>query len=123
MATVVTIPQTTVPAGPLTLGPANVNSTVKQYVLTVNQIAWPNAGDLAFTYQCDVSLDSGATWINPPPSAGNVYDVAVPAKFGNPANQFKIVCDIPGVGNANRKIRFTANFAKSLTVSGTLAAN
>jgi hypothetical protein len=123
MSIVFTLAQTAVPVGPRTLGPASVGAGVSQYVMTINQIAWPNAGDLAFTYSCDVSLDGGATWINPAPSSGDIFDSNVPARRGNPANQFKIACDLPGVGNPNRKVRFVANFAKGLTISGTLEAN
>lgn len=119
--TTFTIPQTTLPAGPLVFGPVTVDNTVSQYVLTLNQIGWPFAGDLAFTYSCDVSLDGGVTWLNPPPSSGDVWDLPVPARHGQPANQFIIACSIPpGTG---RRIRFSATLSKSLTVSGSLVAN
>jgi len=121
MATISTIPQMSLAAGEHDFGPFNVASNVSQYVITLNQISWPNAGDLAFDYSCDVSQDNGQTWATV--SSGNVFDNAIPAKFGNPAGQFKIVCDIPGVGNNKRDIRFASIFAKTLTISGTLAAN
>ena len=122
MAVIAVIPQTTIAAGPLKFGPGPVSSAASQFVITVVQVAWPNVGELAFDYVCDVSLDGGATWVNPPPAGGNVFDTMVPARFGRPAGQFKIACSIPGVGNANRKIRFSVVFAKSITLSGTLEA-
>lgn len=122
MAVIATVPQTTLPAGPVTIGPGAVAAAAKQYIMTVVMIGWPNAGDKAFDYVCDVSLDGGATWIAHPPSSGDVWDIAVPALRGQPANQFKITCDIPDQGNANRRIRLTAILTKPLTISGTLEA-
>jgi len=123
MATVATIPQTTVAAGARTFGPASINSAVSQFLITITQVSWPHAGDQAFSYVCDVSLDGGVTWLNPAPSSGTVADAIVPARNGSTLNTFKIGCDIPGAGNANRRIRLTTVFSKSLTISGTIAAN
>jgi hypothetical protein len=119
MATLFTLPQTTMTPGEHDFGPFNVAGSVNQYVITLTQVGWPGAGDTAFSYSCDVSLDNGTTWISE--AANTVLDNPIPAKFGNPANTMKIVCNIRGSGA--RRVRMLTNWAKSLTISGTIAAN
>lgn len=121
MATLRSVPQTIFPIGRTIIGPDNIPGNVDQYVITVHQLAWPNLGDLAFHYDAQASVDGGATWVSM--TAGDVYDVMIPAKFGNPANQFPIACDIPGINQGNRQIRIVLDFFKSITFSADVAAN
>lgn len=121
LTTLLTIPQATVSAGGHTFGPsAVINSAISQFLIVLNQISWSNAGDLAITYSADYSLDGGTTWAAS--ASGNIFDVPIPSKRGNVADQIVIACTIPGIGNANRKVRLVTTFAKTLTVSGSLEA-
>lgn len=119
MATLFTIPQTTLSIGAHNFGPHNVAGAIKQYVITLDVGLWPFTGGEAFTYSCESSGDNGVTWQIE--TSGGVTDNSIPAKFGNPANQIKIVCPIRGTGA--RKVRFQSTWAKSLTISGSIAAN
>jgi hypothetical protein len=121
MAAVITIPQTTLPVGPGSVQSNNVPNDVFQYFIRLTQVAWPHAGDLAFVYQCEVSQDNGQSWSTS--SAGDVYDAPIPARGTVPANEIRIACPIPNVGNNQRRLRFSYDFAKTLTVSGTVEAN
>jgi hypothetical protein len=122
MTVVATLPQTTVPAGPGSLTSGVLAASAAIYIAKLQQVTWPHAGDKAFDYVCDVSLDGGATWLAQPPSSGDVYDGAIPSRNGSTADQIVIACQLPDVGNANRKLRLSYNLAKALTVSGTLEA-
>jgi hypothetical protein len=119
MAQLRSIPQTTFPAGPFTVGPDNVAGSIKQYAITLDISLFPFTGGTAFTYSCESSQDNGQTWT--PETSGDVLDAPIPAKFGNPANRLAIVCPIRGTGG--RRVRANLVFAKSVTLSGTIAAN
>lgn len=121
MSVLRSVPQTTFPIGRTLIGPDNIPGNVDQYVFTVHQFAWPNLGDLAFHYDAQASVDGGNTWASM--TAGDLNDVMVPAKFGNPANQFKIACDIPGLSQGNRQVQIILDFAKSVTLDIQVDAN
>jgi hypothetical protein len=122
MAVVRTIPQVTLAAGLHVFGPDTIPADRSQFLFTFNQVSWPYTGGLAITFTCDVSLDGGVTWVNPPQTE-TVNDDPIPARRGFPANQFRFAFTLPGVGISGRQIRLSALFEKSLTLSGSVSAN
>lgn len=118
--TLLTIPQTTLSLGVQSFQTASINSAFSQYILTLNEVSWPLAGDKVMDMTVDYSPDNGATWIFI--SSSDVYDDPVPAFHGFPANAIRFVVTIPDVGSSTRKLRATFNVVKSVTVTGSLAA-
>jgi hypothetical protein len=121
MSVVLTIPQTTVPVGPGSATSGAIPSGVGQYVATITMVGWPNANNKAFDYSLDCSLDGGTVWQTC--SSGDVFDTALKNKAGNATTSFKLICVLTGVGVVGRKVRLSWNFAKALTISGTVEAN
>lgn len=115
MATVLTVPQTTIPKGAGVFTSGVLAAAGAEVRMNFTQVSWPLAGDVAMTYTVDLSQDGGATWAML--CFGDVSDVA------NPGNAFIFGCPLPGAGNANRKVRVSYDFKKALTVSGSLQVN
>lgn len=114
MTTLITVPQTTIPAGSgsFTSAPNAVPAAASKVTMSFTQVAWPNAGDKAIDYTVDLSLDGGANWQTI--SFGDVSDVTVAG------SAFKFGCTLPFAGTPGRRVRISYNFAKALTVSGSL---
>lgn len=119
MAKLITIPQTTLSIGDHNFGPHSVAGAIKQYIITLLQVGWPNLGGVAFSFSAESSSDGGNTWVVE--TSGTVDDRNVPAKFGKPALTVTIACPIRGSGN--RQVRFQSNWEKSLTISGDITVN
>ncbi len=115
----VTLPQTAFAAG--ASGASLVGAVpagLQQAALTINQVAWPNTGGTAASFEADVSQDGGATWSFL--AAATFNDVPV---LGSNPTQITLTCSIPNPASATRLVRLAYNFAKALTVSGTLVGN
>lgn len=120
MAVVFTLPQTNVPIGPGQIVSPAIPAGATEYVMHIQQVGWPHAGDKAFDFACDIAVD-GVNF--QPLSSGDVTDASVPSRNGSALDSFNIgVGPLPSVGTAGRKLRFSWNFAKALTISGTLQA-
>lgn len=120
MAIVFTLPQTNVPIGPGQIISPAIPVDAKEYVMHIQQVGWPHAGDKAFDFACEIAVD-GVNF--QPLSGGDVSDAPVPSRNGSALDSFNIgVGPLPGVGTVGRKLRFEWNFAKALTIGGTLQA-
>lgn len=120
MAIILTIPQVTLPVGPGSRTSPAIPAGAVEYVIHLQQVGWPHVGDKAFDFVCEVALD-GVNF--QPLCSGDVSDASVPSRNGSTLDSFNIaVGPIPGVGTVGRKLRFSWDFAKSLTISGTLSA-
>ena len=118
LATVLTIPQTTLSSPTGSVQTNNISSSVSQYVATLDQINWPFAGDLAFFYALDYSNDNGKNWQTL--TIADVWDVPETIR-GQSGNKFMVIASVPEVGNNGRRLRFRwFNCKPGITVSGTL---
>jgi hypothetical protein len=110
----VTLPETSIPAGPGAITSGAIASNLSRFVATMLQVSWPLAGDKAIDYQIEQSNDGGASWDLL--SWGDMSDVA------NPLLTIRFGCTLRDVGQSGRRVRLSWNFAKPLTISGTLDA-
>ena len=109
MTVVFTVPQTTVPTGPGSFTSNTIASGTTQLKAVLTQVGWPFVGGTAITYTLDYSNDNGTNW--KVLSTGNISDTSGNVTFG---------CSLPNSGITSRKVRLSYNFAKSLTISGTI---
>ena len=114
MALAITLPQVLVPIGPGEVTSGLIDSTATHIVVNLQFIAWPNAKDHALDYALWYSPDSGATWRIL--SAGDMDDSVGSSNFAVTAG-----CSLQGVGSSTRKVKFIYNFAKALTIAGTVS--
>lgn len=110
-----TLNQTTVGIGQHILGPANTPLAATAVHFNIQQFSWPHTGGEAFHYSVEESIDGGNTWVASP--TFTVMDIAIPAKFQNPANNISDSRPIMFPGVAGSKIRVNSTFAKTLTIS------
>lgn len=121
MATSFPISQRTVQPGPNTIVSPNIPATAVGYVLLIQQVSWPHAGDVAVTVSLEASYNGGTEW--QPLTSDTITDEATPATKGIVANAFKVIASLdPEVGGVARNLRFSYNFQKALTVSGSITA-
>lgn len=86
------------------------------FAITLQQDGWAFAGDKAFDYWMDVSLD-GQKWESF--CSGDVWDVLVPARGKKPAGQFTMLCGpLPAMKSLTRKVRFRWDLAKPMKIVG-----
>lgn len=119
MSTALTIPQRTL-LGPGSVATGDIASDVKQYVLVINQVSWPHVGDTAFDIWLEYSRD-GSAW--QAITHDTMMDAAEPATRVVPANSYIWVVPLPDLGQSGRRLRARWDFAKSLTITGSLQVN
>jgi hypothetical protein len=115
-----TIPSTTLqlgPFGPVTSGFLPTDATNAQLILDQGA-DWVHDGTLVFTIHVECSY-TDAQGSHTDVFDDQAFDLAIPAKFGNPANRMSFGMSLPAVGNATRKLSFSMNVFARRTVSGT----
>jgi hypothetical protein len=120
MATIITIAQFTATLGQRTVTTPAIPSNVTEYIIHLQQVGWPHAQDKVFDYSMEIAVD-GVNFTRL--CGGDVWDFSVPAKGTKPLDAFNLgVGPLPGAGLATRKLRITWDFAKSVTMSGSIEA-
>jgi hypothetical protein len=116
---VITIPSVKLPLGPLgpfTSGFLPSDATNAQLILDQGA-DWVHDGTLVFTILLEYSANG--TDFTSVLIQDQAFDLAIPAKFGNPANRMSFGASLPDIGSTTRKIRYSMNVFARRTVSGT----
>ena len=125
MASSIVLPHGTYAAGTRVVGPATVPSGVSGFSLALDRGEWLAGVTIQMTV--DLSIDSGATWNNPPESVVP-YPLGLSAEGGAALDkngvlypQTILAAPIPNSGSSTRRIRANLTITGgSLTTTGTL---